>query len=205
MRPIICCISEGLSNDENFAKIRPNIIGRVRQAAECGITHFQIREKHLSADNLFILAKEAAEEARQVGVKLMVNDRLDIALAAEADGVHLPAYGLPTEKVRSALPEGMIVGVSTHEVEEVLLARDSGADFAVFGPVFASPGKGDGIGLGSFAAVCQQAEPFPVVALGGIRDGNVHDVLNCGAAGYAAIRYLNSCIDAGRGAAPTPR
>jgi thiamine-phosphate pyrophosphorylase len=193
--PIVYCISEGLADDENFKNAGPRILARLRNAAACGVTHFQLREKNLSAANLFDLALEAALCARQAGVKLLVNGRFDIALAAGADGVHLPADGCPTNAVRRAVPSSFLIGASTHSVEEVVEAKAAGADFVVFGPVFSSPGKDYAVGLDQLAVACETVSPFPVVALGGIDEDRVGEVLGCGATGFAAIRYLNSCID----------
>jgi len=195
--PIIYCISEGEADDDNFSHVKPRIVAAIAAASACGITHFQIREKKLMAANLFTLAAEAAIVARECDVKLLVNGRADIAVAAGADGAHLPADGLPAAVVRRLVPAGFLIGVSTHSFEEVAEARDAGADLAVFGPLFSSPGKGDGVGLAKLAAVCSKFAPFPVVALGGINETRVEAVIGAGAAGYAAIRYLNRCINDG--------
>lgn len=197
MNPIIYCISEGDADDNNFVRVKPRIVAAIATASACGITHFQIREKRLTAANLFALAAEAAIVARECDVKLLLNGRADIAVAAGADGVHLPADGLPAVVVRRFVPAGFMIAVSTHSFEEVAEARNAGADLAVFGPVFSSPGKGDGVGLATLAAVCSKITPFPVAALGGIDETRVEAVIGAGAAGYAAIRYLNRCINDG--------
>ncbi|MCC6328327.1 MAG: thiamine phosphate synthase [Acidobacteria bacterium] len=198
MTPIVYCISEGIADDDNFARINPAIARLIGAASSCGITHFQVREKKLSAANLFDLAVHAVAAARAGGVKLLINGRVDIALAAGADGVHLPADGLPVAETRRVVPDGFLIGASTHTLDDAAAARSSGADLAVFGPVFASPGKGEGVGLSALGVVCAKLAPFPVVALGGIDESRVKEVLGAGAAGYAAIRYLNGCIRAVR-------
>jgi thiamine-phosphate pyrophosphorylase len=193
-KPVVYCISEGLADDSNFIQVKRGIVTRIENAARCGVTLFQIREKKLSAAKLFELSEEAANATRSVGVKLLINGRADIALAAGADGVHLPADGIPAADLRRRMPKNFIIAVSTHTPDEAVAARDAGADLVVFGPVFESPGKGGGVGLDKLAVVCEQLDPFPVVALGGIDEGRIEGVMARGAAGFAAIRYLNECL-----------
>lgn len=190
-KPLIYCISEGRADDSNFRQAKQEIIGKIRNASECGVNLFQIREKKLSTSLLFELAQEAAETARGLSVTLLINGRADVALAAGAHGVHLPSDSVPARRLREYVPDDFIIGVSTHSAEEVSAAKADGADFAVFGTVFSSPGKGDGVGIDQLSVACRRAEPFPVLALGGVNETNVEDVLRTGAAGFAAIRYLN--------------
>jgi thiamine-phosphate pyrophosphorylase len=197
-KPIIYCISEGLADESNFSHSKREILRRISNAAACGVSFFQIREKKLSAAGLFELSAEAADAALEAGVKLLVNGRFDIALAAGADGVHLQADGLPADEIRRVVPGDFIIGVSTHTLDEAVAARDAGADFAVFGPVFSSPGKGEGVGLDVLTAVCEELDPFPVIALGGIDERRIAYVLAGGSSGFASIRYLNKCLAAGR-------
>ncbi len=162
-----------------------------------GVDGLQVRPREASDFELLALAVEA--RAATAGVlTLIVNARPDVAVASGADGVQLPAAGLPLPAVRRALPDSFLVGRSTHSAEEVGLARDQGADFALFGPIFETPSKAGRIparGLGALqqAAACG----LPVVALGGIDAGNVASVLDSGAWGVAAIRWFADPI-AGR-------
>ncbi len=190
-KPIVYCISEGLADAANITRTTREIIERIRKAPRCGVTLFQVREKRLNGRDLFELSREAAGAARESGIDLLVNGRPDIALAAGASGVHLPSDGLPPAEVRRCMPEDFLIGVSAHTANEVAAARDSGADLVTFGPVFESPGKGSGIGLDAFAEVCRAVHPFPVIALGGVDESRVNEVLAHGGSGYAAIRYLN--------------
>ena len=194
VKPLIYCISEGLADESNFQLIKEGIVNKVRNAARCGVAMFQIREKKLTSALLFELISAAVDAARGTGVKLLVNDRTDLALAAGADGVHLPSDGIPVREVRRIVPDLFIVGLSTHSIAETAAAKMDDADFAVFGTVFASPGKGSGVGLNQLSLVVDEAVSFPVLALGGIDEVNAHEVLRRGAAGYASIRYLNECI-----------
>ena len=165
----------------------------MRAAVAAQIDLVQIREKNLSASVLYQLATRAAGIAKESATKLLINDRSDLAAAAGADGVHLTTSSLPTNVVRQSFGDGFLIGVSTHSLEEATLARRSGANFVVFGPVFATTSKrdyGDALGLTSLARVCGELSPFPVLALGGVEIGKVADCLRAGARGVAAIRML---------------
>lgn len=151
----------------------------------------QIREKRLCARLLFHLTVAAVEITRGTATRLLVNGRADIAFAAEADGVHLAADAIPVAVVRGNFPPEFAVGVSSHTPEAARNAKNAGADFAVFGPIFGSPGKGKPKGLASLSNVCRNLRPFPVLGLGGINATNVGSVNEAGAAGIAAIRSLN--------------
>jgi len=125
---------------------------------------------------------------------LLVNERADIARAAGADGVHLPARSLDAATVRATFGADFLIGVSTHSVAEVRAARTAEADFVVFGPVFQSPSKtiyGAPLGLGKLQAAAAECAPFPVIALGGIDQSGAADCLRAGASGIAAIRLFS--------------
>jgi thiamine-phosphate pyrophosphorylase len=122
---------------------------------------------------------------------LLVNDRADIALAANADGVHLTSLSLSAETIRRSFPKDFIVGVSAHKIEEAEIAKKQNADFVTFSPVFSSPGKSEPQGAEKLREVCERLKPFPVVALGGINETNFAEVLEAGARGFSAIRFLN--------------
>lgn len=194
-KPIIYCISEGRARGHNFQETKADITAKIANAADRGVHLFQIREKQLSAAGLFELAWESVNAAAGTQVQVLVNGRADVALAAGAAGVHLPSNGLRPADLRKHVPSGFIIGVSTHSADEVLIAREQGADFAVFGPVFASPGKGNGVGLDLLRAAVALAGPMPVLALGGIDQVRAAEVLAAGASGWAAIRYLNELLE----------
>ena len=163
----------------------------IEASVENGISLIQIREKKLSARLLFELTSESAKITGKSTVKLLVNDRADVAVAAKADGVHLTENSISPEIIRHNFPSDFIVGVSTHSIETAEKARNQKADFVVFSPVFASPNKGEPQGLKKLAEVCERLKPFPVIALGGIDKTNYKSVLENGASGFAAIRFLN--------------
>ena len=154
----------------------------------------QIREKNLSASVLYQLATTAAGITRESSTKLLINDRSDIAAAAGADGVHLATSSLPTAVVRQTFGDDFLIGVSTHSPEEAALARSTGADFVVFGPVFETNSKkeyGEPTGLPGLAQVCAELSPFPVLALGGVTLDKAADCIRAGAGGIAAISMLH--------------
>jgi len=119
---------------------------------------------------------------------VLVNDRLDVALASGADGVHLPAYGFPVRAVRRLAPPGFLIGVSTHTVEQAREADAEGADLLVFSPVFETTSKPGGkpVGLAALAEVVRRVRA-PVFALGGVGPGELRAVAATGAAGVAGI------------------
>lgn len=175
---------------EDFRRILALVSVAVRER----VSLIQLREKNLSARTLFQLTIEAARITRDSATRLLVNDRADIARAARADGVHLTTRSLPVEVVRRAFGREFLIGVSTHTLAEASAARDAGADFAVFGPVFETPSKrafGQPLGLGQLALVAFAVRPFPLVALGGITPETAVSVLQAGASGIAGIRLFD--------------
>jgi thiamine-phosphate pyrophosphorylase len=163
----------------------------IRVAVQNNISLIQIREKKLSARLVFELAREASEITRNTDTKLLVNDRADIAMAANADGVHLTSCSLSCNTIRQNFSEDFIIGVSTHTIEEAEKAKTQGANFVTFSPIFLTPKKSKPEGIENLREVCEKLNPFPVVALGGIDAGNFLEVLKAGASGFAAIRFLN--------------
>ena len=189
-RPITYLITPGNATPEKFDINKAEILATVRRAVDCGLTLIQLREKQLTAKQLFELAAEAAVLTQKSGTRLLVNDRADIAAAAGADGVHLTSTSLPPDLIRQAFGDEILIGVSTHSANEVAAARQGGADFAVFGPVFAVPDKPSPVGVEVLRSVCAIAGDFPVLSLGGIDLGNYRSALDAGAAGIASIRMF---------------
>ncbi len=162
----------------------------IAAAAQAGCQLIQIREQDLSARDLCAFVRAALAQAKPHGARVLVNDRLDVALAAGADGVHLRTNSLPTAEVRRAVQRpDFLLGVSTHSLREAQAAETGGADFIVCGPVFPTPSKaiyGTPLGLDSFTEICRTVK-VPVLALGGITMTNFSEPLTRGAAGIAAI------------------
>lgn len=165
----------------------------IHQAATAGCQLIQVREKDLSARALAEFTRQAIAAARPFGAKVLVNDRLDVAIAAKADGVHLRVSSLPVAEVRQSVRKkglkDFLIGVSTHSLDEAKAAETGGADFVVCGPVYDTPSKrefGEPLGLERFAEICR-AVKIPALALGGINLNNFRQPLEAGAAGIAAI------------------
>jgi thiamine-phosphate pyrophosphorylase len=174
------------------------VLALVERAVAARVSLVQLREKNLNARVLYELTARAARLTRETETRLLVNDRADVARAAGADGVHLTTYSLDAEVVRRTFDEPFLVGVSTHTLAEARAARDAGASFVVFGPIFDTPSKrayGSPAGLDALRETARALSPFPVLALGGIDARSAPDALSAGAAGIAAIRLFTETHD----------
>jgi thiamine-phosphate pyrophosphorylase len=145
--------------------------------------YIQIREKDLSAKELLDVTQRAVAVSK---APILVNSRADVAAAAGAQGVHLPAGSIAPRELR---PIARVIAVSCHTLDEVRAAEIEGADFVVFGPVFETPGKGAPVGLDALACAAA-AVRIPVLALGGVTDANANLCVSAGAAGIAGIRLF---------------
>jgi thiamine-phosphate pyrophosphorylase len=166
-----------------------------RTLATAGVDGLQVREKDLDDRALLDLARQA-RAALPPPARLLINGRADIALAAWADGAHLPSDGLPVEVLRRRFGPRLLLGVSTHGLEEVERARRDGADYVVFGPVYATPGKeefGPPAGCDRLAGAARVG--IPVYALGGVTLPRLAEVAAAGAAGVAGIRLFQRSAD----------
>jgi thiamine-phosphate pyrophosphorylase len=144
---------------------------------------------------LYELVVRAVSITRDTKTQLLVNDRVDVARAAGADGVHLTARSLPADVVRMTCGSEFLIGVSTHSLEEAQAARAGGADFVVFGPVFETESKrafGPPQGLSKLHAITRALDDFPVLAIGGITLDNIAACLSAGARGIAGISLFNN-------------
>jgi len=169
----------------------------VEAALRGGARAFQLREKDLSPRDLYPLALEMRQLTRTYGAHLLINDRVDVALAVDADGVHLTTTSLPATVARQLLGPGRLIGVSTHSIAEAQTAADEGADFVVFGPVYYTPSKapyGEPVGLNALQAV-RAAINLPILAIGGVKKANLDQVLAAGASGIAVISAIISADD----------
>jgi thiamine-phosphate pyrophosphorylase len=155
------------------------------RSARDGVEMIQIRAKELSARALSDLVRDVLACAGQS--KILVNTRTDVALALGAHGVHLPAGSMPPETIRRIAPPGFLIGVSSHTIGELRAAEREGADFAVYGPVFASVTKSVApISLAAFREAASSVH-LPVYALGGVTAENAGACIEAGAAGIAGI------------------
>jgi thiamine-phosphate pyrophosphorylase len=173
-----------------------NLASTIRAALRGGLDCVQVREKKGPASRLHETALSLLPLAREEGANLLVNDRLDVALACGADGVHLPGAGLPPGVARALLGAGPLVGVSVHGLDEARAAVEAGADYVTFGhvhPTASKPGSPPA-GIKRLAEVVEGIEA-PVLAVGGIDAANVCEVLATGAAGAAVISAILTAED----------
>lgn len=169
----------------------------VEEALAGGVRCVQLREKDLPARALLELARAMRSLTDRFGARLLINDRVDIALAAGADGVHLGEEGMPAAVARELLGSGRLIGVSCHGRDGAAAAVAQGADFITFGPVYPTPSKaayGEPVGIGQLAATTQEIH-IPVFALGGIKEANIPEALAAGAAGIALISAIIAAPD----------
>jgi len=173
----------------------------IRKAAAAGIDWIQIRESDLGTHTLVELTRFAVAETRASGVRSLVNDRLDVALAAGASGIHLGEKSLPLEAVaewrRSKGRAEFGIGVSCHSLESARAAERCGANYIFFGPIFETPSKaafGPPQGIGRLSEICASVK-IPVLAIGGVNLENAHACLAAGASGIAAIRLFQDAED----------
>jgi thiamine-phosphate pyrophosphorylase len=167
----------------------------IQEAVRAGVDLIQIREKDLATRPLVEVVQAAVEYGRGSLTRLVVNDRLDVALALGAAGVHLGTQSLPVQAVRRWVPDDFLVGVSCHSLDEALAAESGGADYIVLGPIFATPSKlpyGPPLGLDKLREVATRIK-IPLLALGGITVDRVKPCLAAGAAGIAGISIFQNC------------
>jgi thiamine-phosphate pyrophosphorylase len=175
----------------------------VRLALEGGVKAIQLREKDLPVRELLALAQELRSITREFGAKLFINDRVDIAIAVGADGVHLGHQSMPVEAVRKIVGKGMLIGVSTHSLDEAKAAQAGGADFITFGPIFETPSKaklGSPVGPKAIRSVKNEIN-IPIYALGGINSGNMLQPMSAGADGISMISAIFGAEDIRKAAA----
>jgi thiamine-phosphate diphosphorylase len=190
-RPVLCLVTDRaqLCGSCDAPRARRCLIGQVRAAAGAGVDLVQIRERDMDAAALTALVIEAVNATRSASTRVVVNDRLDIAVAAGADGVHLRGDSIPVAAAREMAPRGFLIGRSVHLPEEVSPGT-AGADYLIAGTVFASVSKGSSgarlLGEGGLAAIVR-ASRVPVLAIGGLTIENMQAAAAAGAAGIAAI------------------
>jgi len=188
MRPIICLVTPG--NGASSA-----LIDRIAAAARAGVDFVQIRERELDDRTLLALTREAFAAVRGTPARVLVNARMDIALAAGAAGVHLRGDSPPAFRVRSIVPAGFVIGRSVHsEAEAVEMEARGGCDYLMFGTVFASPSKPAGqrpAGTDVLKRVTARVG-LPVLAVGGVSVDRASEIARAGAAGVAAIGLFAS-------------
>ena len=185
-----------LVTDRALARGRPTG-DIVRAAVAGGVTCVQLREKDCGTREFLDEARKLLAILRPLGVPLIINDRVDVALAAGADGVHIGQQDLPLADVRRLAPAGWIVGVSAESVEDAIRAEQGGADYIGASPVFATPTKTDHappLGLDGLRSI-RAAVKLPLVAIGGLHARNARDVVRAGADGLAVVSAIVAAAD----------
>ena len=169
----------------------------VEEALLGGVKAVQLREKDLSSRDLYTTAYDLRKLTARYGARLFINDRVDIALAVDADGVHLGSASIPVHRARRILGREKFIGVSCHNTVSAISAQDQEADFITFGPVFPTPSKaayGDPSGVEKLSAVAKMLD-IPVFALGGVNRKNAPRVMAAGAHGIALISAVMAADD----------
>ncbi|MEX2587291.1 MAG: thiamine phosphate synthase [Actinomycetota bacterium] len=166
------------------------------EVLDAGVGMVQLREKQMEAGPLLRYAEVVRRRTAAAGALFIVNDRVDVAIAAGADGVHLGQQDLPLDEARRQVGPELIVGVSTHSVDQLESATASTADYCAIGPVFATPTKPGrpAVGLDLVRAAAKRATK-PVFAIGGINASNVRSVLDAGAGRVSVVRALTQSDD----------
>ncbi|MGD0401826.1 MAG: thiamine phosphate synthase [Candidatus Acidiferrales bacterium] len=209
-KPIVCYVTDRKSStsDRNEAALTSTLLQNIQAALAAGADWIQVREKDLRGGQLLEVGRVAVGLAAARGKKtgraprIIINDRLDVALAADAHGVHLGRESASAHEVvrwcrAGNAPNGFVIGVSCHSIEEAREAANAKADYILFGPVFETPSKlpfGTPQGIEKLAGVCR-AVPMPVVAIGGVSQENAAACIRAGAAGIAAIRMFQDSPD----------
>jgi thiamine-phosphate pyrophosphorylase len=216
-KPILCYVTDRRSLQvSSEPDLMEPLLEKIALAAAAGIDWIQLREKDLSGKQSALLVREALKRiskrsnqpqaAPYKRARILVNDRLDVALAAEAGGLHLGENSMPVGEAKrlllsspaaQTLAPDFILGVSCHSLEAAQSAASSGANYIFFGPVFATPSKaayGSPQGLDRLAAVCSCVN-IPVLAIGGISLANASSCFSAGASGIAAIRLFQDSAD----------
>ena len=185
-----------LISDRSQAGRRP-LLEALELALEGGVRLIQLREKDLSGREMLELAAQVRGLTARYGARLLINDRIDIAIAVDADGVHLPASSFNPIDARRLVGRDKILGVSAHSEEDVVRAEREGADFVTFSPIYNTPSKagyGEPQGLDRLEEVCRKVN-IPVYALGGIKLEKVKDAVGRGASGVAMISAILGAED----------
>ncbi len=181
-----------LITDRTQVATNHTLLSAIDSALQGGVKAIQLREKDLTASELLPLARKLRDLTRHFDAHLLINDRIDVALAVQADGVHLGEHSLPTAVVRQLIGPKLLIGVSTHSNADISRAAEQGADFVTFGPVYATPSKaafGAPQGLQALTEACRDSS-LPVFALGGITLPRIAEVRQAGAGGVALISAI---------------
>jgi len=184
-------VSLYLVTDRHQTNGRP-LVPLIEQAVAGGLRVVQLRERDLDAPALLTLARDVQVAIKSSKALLLINDRVDVALACGAAGVHLRSDSLPVGVARKLLGAARIIGVSTHSVDEAVRAEAEGADFVVVGPIYDTPSKreyGAPLGVQSLEEAARRCR-IPVLAIGGITPARLSEVKRAGASGAAVVSSI---------------
>ena len=185
-----------LISDRGQTGGRP-LIEVMGKALSGGVRAVQLREKDLPPRQMFEFAVQLRQVTREAGARLLINDRVDIALAVDADGVHLGVASMPVREARRLLGDSSLIGYSAHSLAEAVQAQADGADFITFGPVYHTPSKaayGAPLGVTALQEVCRTLS-IPVFALGGVKVTSIPELLAAGVSGVALISAIMAAPD----------
>ncbi|MHC4847319.1 MAG: thiamine phosphate synthase [Planctomycetota bacterium] len=173
-----------------------DVLGAAGRALQGGVSAILVRRPHSSAREVYNMTRHLRPATRRSGCHLLVSDRIDAALAADADGVHLGARSMPTAAARTILRPGMMLGCSTHNLDEATAQQAAGADYLFLGPIFATPSHPAEPGLGvEHLREAVLRTRIPIIAIGGVTAETVPLVVQAGAAGAAAISAYSRSPD----------
>lgn len=172
------------------------LMDQVKEALEGGITFLQLREKHLSKEEFIKEAREMKELSKEYKVPFVINDNIEVALAVDADGVHIGQDDMSVEEARKLLGKDKIIGVSAHNVEEAIKAQKGGADYLGVGAVCATSTKKDAnvVSKEEIKKICHTVE-IPVVAIGGIKKENIKTLEGTDVDGVAVVSAIFAAKD----------
>ena len=183
--------------DRKIFSDKTSFINAIEDALRGGVRAIQLREKDLNTKDLLELAYKMRELTKKYHAKLFINDRVDIALAVDADGVHIGQKSIPAHAVRKIVQEKLLIGVSTHSLDEALEAERDGADFITLGPIYETPSKlkyGKPIGVNTLEIVKSHVS-IPVFGIGGMKLDKVRELMETGADGIALISAILASED----------
>ncbi len=177
-----------------------SLLDVLTDALTAGVPAVQLRERELSSRDLLRLAKTVHQLTTAHGAQLLINDRVDVAMAFDGVGVHLRANSLPVAAAKQILGTQRLIGISTHSVEEVVRAEAEGADYVVLGPIYATPTKaiyGAPLGVGILEEACRLVR-VPIIGIGGVTAARVDEMRRAGAFGVAVVAAVLDAVDVKR-------
>ena len=185
-----------LVTDRHQTNGRP-LVPLLQRVLEAGMPAIQLRERDLSARELVTLAREVQSVTASAKSQLLINDRIDVALALEGVGVHLRSNSLPVSVARELLGAQRLLGISVHTVEEAVLAQSQGADYVVLGPIYTTPSKqmfGPPLGIHTLEKACRLIS-IPIIGIGGVTAARAREMRCAGAFGAAVITAILGADD----------